>query len=104
MGWWPWSDNNVVQAEIAQTYAMVTDIHKRVMTGAQDMSKVHDRVRDLVADLDKSADTVIANAVNSETEWQDVVTSLEAVIEKLKKKIEDDASQGSSTGGGSGAR
>jgi hypothetical protein len=102
MGWWPWNDTTQLENEIHATYAMVLAIYNRP-TG-EDMSKVHDRVKDLVADLNKSADTVIANAVNSETEWQDVVTSLEAVNEKLKKKIEDDASQGSSTGGGSGAR
>jgi hypothetical protein len=54
--------------------------------------------------LDKSADTVIANATETETEFQDVITGLEAVIQKLKQKIADDASQGGSTGGGSGAR
>lgn len=68
------------------------------------MSKLHNRLQTLVGDLERSADTVIANATESETEFQDVITGLEAVIEKLKKKIEDDASQGGSTGGGSGAR
>lgn len=104
MGWWPWSDNTVVQAEIAQTYAMVTDIHKRVMTGAQDMSKLHDRMKDLAAQLDAEATTTIANATENETEFQDIITQMEATIDKLKKKNADDASGGGSTGGGSGAR
>lgn len=70
----------------------------------EDMSKLHDRLTTLVSDLDKSADTVIANATETETEFQDVITGLEAVVQKLKQKIADDASEGSSTGGGSGAR
>lgn len=70
----------------------------------EDMSKLHDRLTTLVSDLDKSADTVIANATETETEFQDVITGLEAVVQKLKQKIADDASESSSTGGGSGAR
>lgn len=73
-------------------------------TIGEDMSRLHDRLSTLASDLNRSVDTVIANATESETQFQDVITTLEAVIEKLKQKIADDASGGGSTGGGSGAR
>jgi hypothetical protein len=102
MGWWPWTDTTSIEREISATYLMVQTIYNR--GAGQDMSKLHNTLAALVSDLDKSADTVIANATESETEFQDVITGLEAVVVKLKQKIADDASQGGSTGGGSGAR
>lgn len=111
MSWLPWElESRVINLEDAvnglaiQLNSVIAQV--RVIlntTGAEEMSKLHDRLKTLVADLDTSASTVIANATESETEFQDVITGLEAVIERLKKKIADDASGGGSTGGGSGA-
>jgi uncharacterized coiled-coil protein SlyX len=98
MSWWPWE----LEARVANLETAVVTLSKSI--GGQDMSKLHDRLATLVSDLNMSADTVIANATESETQFQDVITTLEAVIRKLRQKIEDDASTGSSTGGGSGAR
>lgn len=107
MSWWPWELEQRVQAlegyvsSIAEQMVIISNKVK----GEQDMrSRLHDRLSTLVSDLDKSADAVIANATESETEFQDIITGMETVINKLKQKIADDASEGSSTGGGSGAR
>lgn len=96
MSWWPWElEERVKNLENAIA----------ILAGERDMrSRLHDRLSTLVSDLDKSADAVIANATESETEFQDIITGMETVINKLKQKIADDASQGGSTGGGSGAR
>jgi uncharacterized coiled-coil protein SlyX len=98
MTWWPWE----LEARVANLENVVAILARSI--GAQDMSRLHDKLATLVSDLNMSADTVIANATESETQFQDIITTLEAVIRKLRQKIEDDASQGSSTGGGSGAR
>jgi uncharacterized coiled-coil protein SlyX len=98
MSWWPWD----LEARVANLENVVTILVRSI--GGQDMSRLHDKLATLVSDLNMSADTVIANATESETQFQDIITTLEAVIRKLRQKIEDDASQGSSTGGGSGAR
>lgn len=105
MSWFPWD----LEARITSVEFNVNQLAKQVAYLAsrpigEDMSRLHDRLSTLVGDLNRSADTVIANATESETQFQDVITTLEAVIEKLKQKIADDASGGSSTGGGSGAR
>jgi uncharacterized coiled-coil protein SlyX len=98
MSWWPWE----LEARVANLENTVAILAKSI--GGQDMSsRLHDRLATLVSDLNMSADTVIANATESETQFQDIITTLEAVIRKLRQKIEDDASSGSSTGGGSGA-
>jgi uncharacterized coiled-coil protein SlyX len=102
MTWWPWKlearvDNLEKQLDAVWQYL-------ESFTKGQDMSRLHDKLATLVSDLNMSADTVIANATESETQFQDIITTLEAVIRKLRQKIEDDASSGSSTGGGSGAR
>lgn len=103
MSWWPWDIEKRLEG-LENGFATVAVQVNHLLTRETDMSKLHDRLSTLVDDLNKSADTVIANATEAETEFQDVITGLEAVVEKLKKKIADDASQGSSTGGGSGAR
>jgi uncharacterized coiled-coil protein SlyX len=101
MSWWPWE----MEQRIAEIEKNLDALWQFVGTlKGEDMSKLHDRLTTLVSDLDKSADTVIANATETETEFQDVITGLETVIQKLKQKIADDASQGGSTGGGSGAK
>lgn len=111
MSWLPWElEQRIINLEEAvnglaiQLNSLASQVKVLLNTTiGEDMSKLHDRLKTLVADLDTSANTVIANATESETEFQDVITALEAVIERLKKKIADDASGGGSTGGGSGA-
>jgi uncharacterized coiled-coil protein SlyX len=112
MSWLPWElesrINNLEEAvrglAIQQT-SLAAQVKALLNTTiGEDMSKLHDRLKGLVTDLDNSANTVIANSTESETAFQDVITELEAVIQRLKQKIADDASQGGSTGGGSGAR
>jgi uncharacterized coiled-coil protein SlyX len=101
MSWWPWE----MEQRIGEIEKNLDALWQFVGTlKGEDMSKLHDKLNALVSDLDKSADTVIANATETETEFQDVITGLEAVVQKLKQKIADDASEGSSTGGGSGAK
>src|SRR3954449_2814228 len=106
MSWWPWELEQRVQtlenyvSSIAEQMVIISNKVK----GEQDMSKLHDRLSTLVSDLDKKTDTVLANSTEFETGFQDIITGMEAVIEKLRKKIDDDASEGGSTGGGSGAR
>lgn len=105
MSWLPWELESRIEKLESGVYALakqVMALQSRPI--GEDMSKLHDRLSTLVGDLNRSADTVIANATESETQFQDVITTLEAVIEKLKQKIADDASGGGSTGGGSGAR
>jgi uncharacterized coiled-coil protein SlyX len=112
MSWLPWElESRIINLEEAvqglaiQLSSLATQVKVLLnTTGAEEMSRLHDRLSTLVGDLNRSADTVIANATESETQFQDVITTLEAVIEKLKQKIADDASAGGSTGGGSGAR
>lgn len=103
MSWLPWELEKRVQS-LEIVVSSLADQIGSINPAGEDMSKLHDRLANLVSDLNQSTDTVIANATESETMFQDVVTGLEAVIEKLKKKIADDASEGGSTGGGSGAR
>jgi uncharacterized coiled-coil protein SlyX len=98
MSWWPWE----LEARVANLENAVAILAKSI--GGQDMSRLHDKLATLASDLNLSADTVIANATENETQFQDVITTLEAVVKKLRQKIEDDASSGGSTGGGSGAR
>lgn len=102
MSWWPWE----LEARVANLEKQLDAVWQYLenFTKGTDMSRLHDKLATLVSDLNMSADTVIANATESETQFQDVITGLEAVIRKLRQKIEDDASSGSSTGGGSGAR
>jgi uncharacterized coiled-coil protein SlyX len=102
MSWLPWE----LEARVANLETQLDAVwqYLETFTKGTDMSRLHDKLATLVSDLNMSADTVIANATESETQFQDVITILEAVIRKLRQKIEDDASSGSSTGGGSGAR
>jgi uncharacterized coiled-coil protein SlyX len=105
MSWLPWDLElrlNSVEFRLNEMAKQVAYLASRPI--GEDMSKLHDRLKGLVTDLDNSANTVIANSTESETAFQDVITELEAVIQRLKQKIADDASQGGSTGGGSGAR
>jgi uncharacterized coiled-coil protein SlyX len=105
MSWWPWELEQRVQTlegYVSSIAEQMVKISNKVK--GQDMSKLHDRLSTLVSDLDKNADTVIANSTENETAFQDIITSMEAIIDKLKKKIADDASEGGSTGAGSGAR
>jgi uncharacterized coiled-coil protein SlyX len=101
MTWWPWKMEQRIE-EIEQNLDALWQFVGTLK--GEDMSKLHDKLNALVSDLDQSADTVIANATETETEFQDVITGLEAVVQKLKQKIADDASEGGSTGGGSGAK
>jgi uncharacterized coiled-coil protein SlyX len=102
MSWWPWE----LEARVANLEKQLDAVWQYLenFTKGTDMSRLHDKLATLASDLNMSADTVIANATENETQFQDVITTLEAVVKKLRQKIDDDASQGSSTGGGSGAR
>jgi uncharacterized coiled-coil protein SlyX len=92
MSWLPWELEYRIEKLESGVYALAKQV--MALQGrpiGEDMSKLHDRLSVLVADLNRSAETVIANATESETQFQDVITTLEAVIEKLKQKIADDA-------------
>lgn len=86
--------------------------------GADQMSKLHD---DLLAALnaanesaskvDTGIDQVIAVKTEGETQMQDVLTGMQNLqarfddmARRLEESLQDNASQGGSTGGGSGAR
>lgn len=108
MPWWPFNfgDNlseQLVRIETKQDWIIKAFVDATTTSGAIDMSKLHDHLKQLADDLDAKADHVIANETADETLFQDVITKMEATIQKLQKKLEDDASEGGSTGGGSGS-
>jgi ribosome-associated translation inhibitor RaiA len=106
--WWPFNfgDNlseQLVRIETKQDWIIKAFTDATASSGAVDMSKLHDHLKQLADELDSKADHVIANETADETAFQDVITKLESTIEKLQKKLDDDASEGGSTGGGSGS-
>jgi ribosome-associated translation inhibitor RaiA len=109
MPWWPFNfgDNlseQLVRIETKLDWTIKAFTDATAQSGAIDMSKLHDHLKQLADELDSKADSVIANETADETAFQDVITKLESTIDKLQKKLEDDASGGGSTGGGSGFR
>ncbi len=72
-------------------------------TGDEDMSRLHDNLLNLANEMDSAADRVVARATDSEVQLQDVITKFEAIRDKLNAAANEDATQGGSTGGGSGA-
>jgi polyhydroxyalkanoate synthesis regulator phasin len=122
MPWWPFNfgDNlseQLVRIETKQDWIIKAFVDATAQSGAIDMSKLHDHLKQLADQatestnqLDQKADQVIANETANETAFQDVITALEAnvsksqeIIAKLQQKLDDDASEGGSTGGGSGS-
>jgi uncharacterized coiled-coil protein SlyX len=106
--WWPFNfgDNlsdQLVRIETKQDWIIKAFVDATAQSGAIDMSKLHDHLKQLADELDSKADHVIANETADETAFQDIITKMESTIDKLQKKLEDDASSGGSTGGGSGS-
>jgi hypothetical protein len=106
--WWPFNfgDNlseQLVRIETKQDWIIKAFVDATEQSGAIDMGKLHDHLKDLAGQLDAKADQVIANETADETAFQDVITTMENTKAKLQKKLDDDASSGGSTGGGSGS-
>lgn len=65
---------------------------------------VRDTILALVKELRQRAKELAAEKTESQQQFQEVVTELEAFKKELEEALKDDASGGSSTGGGSGAQ
>jgi ribosome-associated translation inhibitor RaiA len=106
--WWPFNfgDNlseQLVRIETKQDWIIKAFTDATASSGAIDMSKLHDHLVQLANELDSKADHVIANETSNETAFQDVITKLESTIEKLQRKLDDDASRAGLLEAGRGA-
>lgn len=121
MGWWLWPSNQEFANLSYESYMMglrIDAIQRAVadLTGkVLEMSQLHDQLLALVKTLDeettalkKEVSQLSAEKIANQQEFQDVTTGLEEAKQVVadarqtaQNALKDNATQGSSTGGGS---
>jgi hypothetical protein len=95
--------NRKLDAIITANVVLMRVVNLLQENGLIDMAKLHDDLMNLANNIDSAADRLIAKTVDSETSLADVLTRFQGISDKINQAADDNAAQGGSTGGGSGA-